>query len=177
MQADNALRLRLSELRRLELHWNISTMLLDDDTFAETAKLRVLLVGQQLSQYPRTATLTLSPRCLAPLQALKTLLLDDCALDGVPPVVALVGASLTMLSLVNNRNLQLSDHDLTVLLDLQCLKKLDVRKSTSNKTANLWNESSIQVLLDLPGKLMAKHGVTPVVVFESSAVPISLLVI
>ena len=91
--------------------------------------------------------------------------------------MALVGASLSTLSLVNNRNLQLGEADRNVLLDLRCLRKLDVRKSTSNKTSNLWTESSIQVLIDLPGKAKAKHNVSLVVVFESSAVPITLDVI
>ena len=178
MQAVNALRLHMPELRRLELHWNNSSMLLDDDTYAETAKLRVFLVGQSFS-YPRATTLTLSPRCLAPLTALKTLLLDNCALDGVPPTVTagLVGDSLTILSLVNNRNLQLGEADMNVLQELKCLKKFDVRKSTYKKTANMCTESSIQLLLGLPGRAMAKHGVAPVVVFESSTVPVSLLVI
>ena len=161
----------------MELYWNASSLLLDDDTFQEAGKLRIMLLGQNLSEYPRATTLTLSLRCLAPLTALKTLILENCALDGVPPAVTLVGGSLTMLSLVNNRDLQLCEADMNILLDLLCLKKLDVRKSIFKKTANLWTESSIQVLLNLPGKAMAKHGVAPVVVFESSTVPISLSVI
>ena len=177
MQAGGALRLALPELRRMELYWNKSSLLLDDDTFNDADKLRVLLVGQHLNQHPRTTTLTLSARSLAPLIALKTLILQNCALDGVPPAVALVGASLSTLSLVNNRNLQLGEADRNVLLDLRCLRKLDVRKSTSKKTSNLWTESSIQVLIDLPGKAKAKHNVSLVVVFESSAVPITLDVV
>ena len=51
-QAGGALRLALPELRRMELYWNKSSLLLDDDTFNDTGKLRVLLVGQHLKPAP-----------------------------------------------------------------------------------------------------------------------------
>lgn len=177
MQAGtDALRLTLPELRHLELYWSDTTLLMDDDSFQGCGKLRVLCIAQHIQQQPRPCTLTMTPRCLAPLTAMKTLIYMNCALDGVPPAVACLGASLTSLTLVTNRSLQLGEADKSVLLQLHRLRKLDVRKSITSsdpdKAAGAWNESSIQILIDLPGLLMARHGVTLDVAFASSQVSV-----
>ena len=166
----------------MELYWDSTTLQLDDDTFREAGHLSAIGLAQHLDRLqPRPSTLTLAPGCLAPLTALKTLVLMNCALTSVPSAVAMVGASLTSLSLVNNLNLQLGEADMAVLLKLAVLRRLDVRKtigsSDTTKPADVWSEGSIQILIDLPRIMMAEHGVAPVVWFAPSLKGVNLAVI
>lgn len=167
--AGDVLRIHLPELRAMDLKWCSwrgagDGLTLDQRTFRDAGKLEALSL-QQLVDTPKTVTLT--SWCLAPLTMLKDLKLAGCGLTGVPPAVAELSASLTSLSLEHNVDLQLCETDIGTLLELRCLKELDVHKVYEDDpdTANLWSNDSIQVLIDLPGRFMTQHGAAPAVIF------------
>ena len=167
----NALRLYLPELRRMELHWrhwpaggNHQNQLLDEETFKHTNKLEMLSLGNTpLADDP--ASVVLAQQCLLPLTALKDLTLANCGLDGVPSAVTALSASLTYLNLPENLGFEVSRKDVDLLLHLRHLRKLDVHKSDfDDDTPEHWSTSSIQALIDLPGRFLAQLGVIPAVV-------------
>jgi len=164
--AGDVLRLHLPELRYLELKWCNwweagRGLTLDRETFGGTGKLEVLSLHQLENSLE---IVTFAPQCLAPLTVLKELTLANCGLCGVPPAVTVLGATLTYLGLEHNCNLQLCGTDMSSLMALRCLRKLDVHKDDvtySTNDARLWSNDSIQSLIDLPSMFTARHGASP----------------
>ena len=160
----NVLRLHLPELRQLALSWHHwQPGMLDDEAFRQTSKLEDLSVSTAMLGEP--TALTLAPRCFARLTGLKDLTLANCGLTGVPSAVGALSDSLTSLSLEGNYDLELGEADVNMLLRLRRLRQLDVCKDDCDDEDHRWNNSSIQALIDLPGRWVAQHGSCPKVVF------------
>ncbi len=171
----NVLRLHLPELRSMDLRilcgsadTDASPIKVDEHTFQTARQLEALHV--QLVDCTGPGLLTLAPLCLEPLTMLKDVSLVNCGLSHVPKAVSYLSASLTSLDLAINWDLELCETDANILLKLQNLRKLDLRKEIGSgriKT-ELWYDTSIQVLIDLPGRFLAQHGAAPVVAFAAS---------
>jgi Leucine-rich repeat (LRR) protein len=122
--------------------------------------------------------MTLMPDCFTGLTALATLQLYECGLTELPPALTALAASLTVLELHDNDDLQLADDDTTTLLTLRKLRRLDLRKSclmgafSPGSVAEaaielaahlsyqppLWSLGSLQQLLNLPNAFRAQNG-------------------
>jgi len=167
------LRLRLPALRRANIvgyrRTNITRGRLDcdQDSFSETEHLRSLRLQEH-------GTVVLMSNCLACLTVLAKLELESCGLASIPAAVTALEDSLASLALPFNPDLQLADSDVTVLLALRKLRKLDLRKVLSGSQLNgalaravkaklryspsLWSVGSLQHLLNLPNDFSARHG-------------------
>lgn len=174
------LSMHLPQLRRLEiigveepLH-TPAGLRLDRDSLQEAAKLEYLTL-----KYPGTPV-TLQPDTFTGLTALVSLELMECGLVSIPPAVTALIGSLTSLALPYNNDLQLADDDIATLLSLQCLRQLNLRKSSFTTafrngdiaTAEaakahlhyeppLWSPRSLHHLVQLPGSFLAYHGHVP----------------
>ena len=117
------------------------------------------------------------PNCFVGLTALTTLGLFECGLAAIPPAITNLEGSLQSLALPHNQHLQLGDNDLTILLTLRKLRKLDVQKMSFrmafkdgdiaaadavtahlNYAPPLWSPCSFQHLMQLPVAFFAQHG-------------------
>ncbi len=169
----SVLRLHLPNLRIMDLRVLCASadnpIQINEHTFQTTQQLEELSL--QLWDCSG-AGLLMAPLCLQPLSLLKDLSLVECGLGHVPDAVSHVSASLTSLDLSCNDDLELCEADANILLKLQKLRKLDVRKENGSRgerrKAELWYDTSIQVLIDLPGRFMAQHGPAPTVAFAAS---------
>ncbi len=119
------LRLHLPALRVVRLHGFSEPvdgqLRIDRDSFAEAAKLEVLLLD-------RVSTVKLEPDALRGLTGLAMLELATCGLAEIPEALTALVGSLTSLALPYNDKLQLGDRDVRTLLALPKLRMLDLRK-------------------------------------------------
>ena len=166
------LRLRLPALRRANIVacWTTNTtrgtLRCDEVSFLETVQLKSLRLHGH-------GTVTLMPNCLEGLTALAMLKLESCGLANIPTAVLALAGSLTLLALPFNADLQLASSDVTTLLALRKLRKLDLRKTFVGSDLNgslsevviahlrnhpVWSEDSLQHLLDLRNAFNGRHG-------------------
>ena len=112
-----------------------------------------------------------APDCFAGLTKLATLDLPECRLAKIPAALTALEGSLTSLVLTYAEGLELAHDDVTILLALRNLRKLDIRRrwfqlerAGNAAAAELrgeliwWNRSSMARLVDLPIAFYEQHG-------------------
>lgn len=120
--------------------------------------------------------LSLTTGCFGGMTALAMLKLNKCGLTTVPAALTALAGSLTSLELRHNDDLQLADDDVTVLLALGKLQKLNLQKlchEVPTEAANLvagaliaqdgsglvlWTQRSVQLLEELSATFLMQHG-------------------